>query len=172
MSRQNKKEPAAVQVFRLTNRLKKKLGLQVQTNEPGYIDPEAIAQADQLIEKLCAECPNTIAGHLENLSKLWESMRDMPRSQARDDIAAKMFTIAHEIKDLGAMCGYTLSAYFAESLRDYVAKTELKLEAQRVIIQAHVDALQVVQKHKLQDEAGSAAAELKEMVKIAIQKYS
>ena len=165
-----------VQVYHLINRLKAKLGMQAQgragENPEGYIDPEAIEEADKMIEKLCAECPQTMGAHLESIAALWNDMKDMPRSPERETLSQEVFTLAHEIKDVGAMCGYDLVAYFAESLRDYIAKTELKLEAQRVIIQAHVDALQVVIKQDLKDEADGAAAELKQMVRIAIDKYS
>lgn len=161
-------------IYKLANRLKHKLGIRLNTENPGYIDPEALEKGDTLIEKLCAECPQTIAAHLENLVSKWEEMRTMPESGEREAVAQDIFTLAHEIKDIGSMCGYTLSAFFAESLRDYIAKTELSLRAQQVIIQAHVDALQFVyrQGFKTEEEAGPAAEELKKMVKVAIDKYS
>ncbi len=163
-----------VELFKLKNRLKDKLGMQHSGRDdgPGHIDPEAIAEADRMIEKLCEECPATIAAHLEDMQGLWNEMKDMPRSTERDELSQKIFTISHEIKDLGSMCGYTLAAYFAESLRDFIGQTEMKLEAQRVIIQAHVDALHVVIKQDMKDADDSAANELKTMVKIAVDKYS
>ncbi len=162
-----------VRVLELINRLRKKLGAQVKRNDQqGYIDPEAIKEADALIDKMCAECPQTMAALLDEIVACWDEMKDKPRSDERDELGKRIFTTAHEIKDLGAMCGYEIAAYFAESLRDYIARTELRLKAQRVIIQAHVDALIVVQREGLRDEGGTAADELKAMVKIAIDKYS
>lgn len=162
-----------VTLFKIKNSLKGKLGMEPRRgDEPGHIDPEAIAEADKIIEKLCEECPSTIAAHLEDIQKFWVEMRDMPLSPEREDLAQKIFITSHEIKDLGSLCGYMLAAYFAESLRDFIGQTEMKLEAQRVIIQAHVDALQVVIKHGLNDEDDAAANELKTMVKIAVDKYS
>ena len=173
MSDQNKSAAdVKVRVFRLANRLRNKLGIRAQNDHPGHIDPEAIKEADKLIADRCAECPVTIKAYLDELAAQWRGMRDMPQSPERDQIAQKVFTTAHEIKDIGSMCGYGLPAYFAESLRDFVAKTELELEAQRVIIQAHVDALQVVIKKDIRDIDAPEAAELKKMVKVAIDKYS
>lgn len=162
-----------VKMFQLTNRLRAKLGMDFQHDDKiGEIPEEAIAEADKLIDRLCAECPQTMKGLLEGVVAQWEEMKDLPRSEERDEYAQKIFTLAHEIKDISAMCGYELAAYFSESLRDYIAKTELKLNAQRVIIQAHVDALQVVIKQGMDDVNDPAAQELKEMVKVAIGKYS
>lgn len=162
-----------VEVFRLANHLKSKLGFRFKDQEgEGFLAPEAIMEADGLIAALCAECPKTIAGHLEGLSSLWLKMRDMKQSQERDELSSQIFTLAHEIKDVGSMCGFDLVAYFAESLRDYIARTELSLEAQRVIIQAHVDAIQAVSRLGLQKEGGTEAEELKKVVKIAISRYS
>ena len=69
------------------------------------------------------------------------------------------------------MCGYGLIAYFAESLRDYIARTDLNLKAQVVIIQAHLDAMQMCHRKGFRTDAGPEAEELKKMVKMAIDKY-
>lgn len=173
MSTPTNKGAAKIEMFELVNRLKKKLGMQgARESDEGFIDPAAIEETDRMIEKMCEECPDTMAVHLEEIIKIWAEMKDMPRCPQRDELGQEVFTLAHEIKDLGAMCGHDLAAYFAESLRDYIIRTELKLEAQRVITQAHIDALQVVIKKGLKDEEGAAAAELKEMVKIAIDRFS
>lgn len=160
-----------VEIFKLANHLKRKMGVRFQDQEAGFLTPESIVEADKLIEALCKECPQAISGHLENLSRIWLKMRDMEDCAGRNDLSQQIFTLAHEIKDIGSMCGYDLVAYFAESLRDYIGRTELSIEAQRVIIQAHVDAMQLVNRMGYKKEAGPEAEELKKMVKIAIDKY-
>lgn len=174
MAASNDPEPTGlkVELYKLTNVLKAKMGIRYENQATGFLAPETVAEADKLIEALCAECPQAISGYLESLTGLWTTMRDMKDGTERTEIGRKIFTLAHEIKDIGAMCGYELVAYFAESLRDYIARTELSLEAQRVIIQAHVDAMQVVNKMGFKKDAGPEAEELKKMVKIAIHKYS
>lgn len=161
-----------VEIFKLANRLKDKLGIQAKNMPPGHIASEAVEEADKLIAALCIECPETIAAHLKTLTVLWEEMRDMNESQERKELAQEIFTLAHEIKDVGSMCHYGLLAYFAESLRDYIGQTDINMEAQRVIIQAHVDAMMLVHKKNIKDDGGLQAEELKKMVKIAIGKYS
>ncbi len=162
----------AVRLFRLTNRLKKKITkMRKPDDTPGFLAPEAIAEADALITELCEDCPAAMNKHFKALVAAWTKMRDMPDGAERKEQAQDMFTVAHEIKDISALCGYDLVSYFAESLRDFVAGTELKLEAQRVIIQAHIDALNVVLKQGIKTDGGAQAEELKKMVKIAIDKY-
>ena len=159
-----------VRVYKLANRLRRKLG-QESKNTEGQIDEAAIAEADKLIEVLCAQCPATIAGHLENINIHWAKMRDMPESPERDELAQGIFTLAHEIKDVASMCSYMLVSYFAESLRDYISKTELNVKAQRVIVQAHIDAMQTCHRQGLKDDGGPLADELKSLVKLAVDKY-
>ena len=174
-SSDNEGQDDKIEVFHLINRLRQKLGVEYQdSNKTSEIDPESIKQADAIIDKLCENCAENMAEQLEKISSIWDSMKDMPRSDDRDVLGSQIFTLAHEVKDIGQMCGYELAAFFAETLRDYIVKTELKLDAQRIIIQAHIDALNVVIKQDLKDEqsAGEAAKELKQMVKVAIDKYS
>ena len=163
-----------VEMYNVPDKLKGKLGLRAAEfkDEPGYIDPELIKEADSLIDELREECPEKMAGILDEVVKLWDTMKDMPRSDERNNISQEIYILSHEIKDLGALCGHDLAAFFAESLRDYITKTELKIEAQRVIIQAHVDALKVVLLKELKENEGAAAEELKTVVKMAIEKFS
>lgn len=161
-----------IEVFKIANSLKDKLGIRAKNQDEGFIAPEAIAEADKLIEELCKECPVTLSAFMDQINTHWKEMRELPATAEREAQAREIFTLAHEIKDVGCMCGYTLAAYFAESLRDYIERTELSLEAQRVIIQAHIDAIGVVVKAGLREDGGPEAEELKKMVRVAVQKFS
>jgi uncharacterized protein YjaZ len=110
--------------------------------------------------------------HLMQLDALWAEMRDMQDNEKRDELSKQIFTVSHEIKDIGSMCGYELIAYFAESLRDYISLAEPSLKAQRVIVQAHIDAMNVTHKRGIKSDGGPIADELKGMVRVAIEKYS
>ena len=139
------KEDDKVEVYKRRNMLKNKLGMGVRTNEQGHLDQEKIDEADQLIAALCVDCIETLGENLDKLSSIWAEMKDMSPSAERENKAQQIFTLAHEIKDVSALCGYTLAAYFAESLRDYIGQTAYELKNQRIIIQAHIDALNVIQ---------------------------
>lgn len=173
MSKQDSDSGVKVEIFKIANRLKKKLGTRNDGAQgEGHIDPALIEEADKLIEELCKECPKSISGFLKQMSTVWASMKDMERTLERDEKSKELFTLSHEIKDISAMCGYKLISDFAESLRDYVGKTELSLDAQRVIIQAHIDAITVAHKNDLTETGSPEASELMQLVKVAIEKYS
>ncbi len=160
-----------VRVYKLANVLKARLGPDFKNQEQGFLAPEAIEEADKYIKTLCVDCPGTIEKHLGVLSALWAQMKDAPDTPERADMTCQIFTLAHEIKDVGSMCDYELISYFAESLRDYIEQTELNIQAQIVIIQAHLDAMQICHRQGFKKEAGPEAEELKKMVKKAIDKY-
>lgn len=161
-----------VEIFKLANKLKERLGRQYKDHPEGQLAPEAIKEADKLIEALCAGCPQTISKHLDSLTAYWNKMREIKDTNQKQDISAQVFTLAHEIKDVSSMCGYELIAYFAESLRDYIGKADLHIEAQIVIVQAHLDAMQVVHRQGVKKDAGPEAEELKNVVRKAIAQYS
>lgn len=161
-----------VEVYKLANKLKARLGPDYKNQEEGFLSEDAIKAADNLIAALCVQCPIKINETLTALSDKWDKMKLMEDSPERKAIAAEIFTLAHEIKDVGAMCGYDLIAYFGESLRDFIGRTDLNLKAQVVIIQAHMDAMVAVNRLGAKKDAGPEAEELKRMVKMAIDKYA
>ena len=173
MSDSSKDETIEIEVFKQKyNLLKNKLGAQIRNNEEGFLAEESIEEADNLIKDLCANCAEEIKTELDKLTSTWNEMKDMPAGEKRNALGERIYTTSHEIKDIGSLCGYTLAAYFAESLRDYIAETALNLENQRIIIQAHVDAINTVLKADIKEDGGPEAEELKKMVKVAIEKYN
>ena len=156
--------------YKIANRLKERMGLAFDRNKEGFLAPSAIEEADKMIAELCATCPQTIESHLQNLGAIWEKMRGAV-SPDREKFAEQVFAVSHEIKDVGSMCGFDLIAYFAESLRDYIERSDLNLQAQVVIVQAHLDAMQLVHRSGARKDGGPEAEELKRMVQKAIDKY-
>ncbi len=153
------------------NLLKNKAGARVNMRDNGFIEKKKIEAADDLIAQLCDGSKEKIEEQIKILMDLWKRIQEMPDSIERKEKTQEIFTIAHEIKDIGSLCGYILIAHFAESLRDYIAETTMNLKNQRVIIQAHIDALNTVLKTGVSDNGDPIAEELKSKVKIAIEKY-
>lgn len=172
MSSSDKKKEGDVQVYNRINRLKAKAGGNPNDDREGQLQPGMIERADELIADFCEDCDTVVRAALNQLSAKWREMADMDKSSTRDRLAQEIFTLAHEVKDVAGLCGYTLMSEFGESLRDYIAETTLELDAQRVIVQAHVDAMNAAFRDNIRDEGGPAAQELKALVKVAIDKYS
>lgn len=168
----NSSDKDTVELFQRVNRLRAKSGGNPNDDREGEIAPDMVMKADGLIEDFCKECPELMAHVLEKMTAKWKDMAGMGASSTREKLAQEIFTLAHEVKDVGGMCGYTLMADFGESLRDYITETKLDQDAQRVIVQAHVDAMNAALRLNLRDDGGPAADELKTLVKVAIDKYS
>ena len=162
-------EQNTVKIHTLHNTLKGRATVGVETSESGHIDPEKIVAADKVIDEMCEDCVVEIGKHLQDLSSRWAKIQKNTAAYEREK--EKIFTLAHEIKDIAALCERDLIAYFAESLRDYIADATLGFENQHIIIQAHIDAITAAYKNDIRDDGGPAAEELKRMVKIAIEKY-
>ncbi len=154
------------------NLLKNKAGARSNMQLDGFIDDKKIKAADELIVKVCMNSEHELKRQINKLTKLWDCIQKMPDSDERKEKTQEILTIAHEIKDIGALCDYNLVAYFAESLRDYIGEITMNLKNQRIIIQAHIDALSTVLKTGVSDETDPIAKELKSKVKIAIEQYS
>jgi len=153
------------------NLLKNKTGARININNPGFIEEEKIKAADALIAGLCEGSGEKLEEQIKVLTELWKNIQELPDDTQRKEKTQEIFTIAHEIKDISSLCSYNLIAHFAESLRDYIAETSINLKNQRIIIQAHINALSTVLKHNISDETDAVAEELKSKVKIAIDKY-
>lgn len=160
-----------MKIYNRANRLKEKLSAS-NPNAPGKVDDTAMDEAERMIEVLCQAYGENIEGLLANIEAKWCDIRDMARSEEREQKALELFTLAHEVKDVSAQCGYELMAYFAEHLRDYVTHTDYSFEAQKVITQACVDSMKVVHKLELKTDGGEQAEELKKVLKQAIDKFS
>lgn len=154
------------------NLLKNKAGARSNMKLDGFIDNKKVEAAEELITKVCMNSEHELKKQIKKLTDLWNCIQEMPTGNERKEKTKGIFTLAHEIKDIGALCGYSLIAHFAESLRDYIDEATINVKNQRIIIQAHVDALSTVLKTGVSDETDPIAKELKEKVKIAIEKYS
>lgn len=166
------KSEDTIQYFHRVNRLRAKAGGDPNDPREGALGDGMVEKADGLINDFCKECTTLVTKLLDHLGQKWKAMADMEKSAARDKLAKEIFTLAHEVKDVAGMCGYTLMSDFGESLRDYITETSLDQGAQRIIVQAHIDAMNAALRHDIREDGGPAAEELKALVKRAIEKYS
>ena len=163
-------KPGTIQVIRIRNYLKQKLGIAYDKTE-GEIAPQKIAEADKCIHDFAQLAAEKMDEFIALVVHDWDKMKDLDFGEERSKIAQNVFINAHEVHDLAGLCGHDLGAHFAEQLRDYICQSDLSLKAQRVISQALVDALQTVNAQEIKAIDDPRAAELKAMVQKAIDKY-
>lgn len=157
-----------VEVFQRINHLKRKAGVDPNTDAAGAIPQDAIDNADAQISTFCDDCVGHTKEALENLLGHWDQLK---KQQNDKELLETMFNDAHQIKDIAGMCGYTLICDFAESLRDYLHETKLDQDAHIKITQAHVDVITLAYKDEVKDDGGPLALELRSLLKKAIDQY-
>ncbi len=169
MQNQNDPQKGKIEIINVQNSLKKRaVGIHRKESDQGFIDPELIEAAEKEITKSCSTCQDIIYKNYQELIIVWKGLRASQTSMTKKEAFEKLFLIAHEIKDISSICGYDLIAYFAESLRDFINKTDLTDKAQTIIIQAHIDAIQALQDLNIKTDDGGKTNELKNMVQKAI----
>lgn len=171
----DEKKDVKVEQFHRVNRLKLRVGGTLTDHEAGQIDPKLVRAADKIVAKTANKGQEKIDEMLVRLVAAWAALRDLPEDadpkaarKAQEDV----FFLAHEIKDMAALCGYGLITDFAESLRDYIERAELGSDARRVIVQAHVDTLQAALRAGILDADHTMARQLWDAIQRAIEKYS
>lgn len=166
-----------VEYIHRINRLKLRVGGSLSDLDPGHIDPEAIKAVDAVVEKIASNGHEKIKIIVDRLVKSWEDIKkDLTFSEPKK--LDTVFFLAHDVKDMAALCGFDLIKDFAESLRDYVEKADLSIFACRVIIQAHIDTIAIATRDgilnnsEILDKNNIMAIQLWSSIREAIVKYS
>lgn len=160
-----------IEVFHRVNRLKLKAGASSLHSGPGFIDPKAINRAQTVIENKQTAYKMEIKDILEKLDDAWKRALAVPPEEAGDEIE-EVYHYANHAKDLAAMFGYELMQHFGYSLRDFAGQIDMTNKAHHVIVKAHLDVMGIVFQENIKDHGGPKAEELKQIVAVAIKRYS
>lgn len=157
-----------VKILRRRNRLKIKAGGDEDGGAAGFIDPVAIAAAQDNIEARGADYEGEARAVLEKIESCW-------RALLQDEGAAAMIprlcNYANNMKDMAETYGYGLMGYFGDSLRDFCERLDPADKAHRVIVQAHIDVMGIALKHGIRDTGDARARELKSVLGKAIARH-
>lgn len=163
-------EEKKVQIFKRINRLKIKAGSSVD-GPPIKFSKERLKNPEKFIAEQTKNYETKIKDVLKDLDVAWNKiLSDNPDEieQGREELYHK----SNHAKDLAATCNYPLMMHFGMSLRDFVEGIDPASQAHQTIVKAHIDVMWTVVKDNIQDEGGAKAQELKQIVKLAIKKYS
>lgn len=163
-------EEKKVQIFKRINRLKIKAGSS-KDGPPVKFSKERLENPKKFIAEQTKNYDTEIKDVLKDLDVAWNKiLSDNPDEieQGREELYHK----ANHAKDLAATCNYPLMMHFGLSLRDFIENIAPGSRAHQTIVKAHIDVMWTVVKDNIQDEGGAKAQELKQMVKLAIKKYS
>lgn len=159
-----------IEIFERINRLKMKAGGNPLDDVDGRIDPDAIDRANTVILKASKMYPMQIRKSLERLNTLWDKTKELP-PELRKSNAEKLANTTNHIKDLAAQFNYDLMDYFGTSLRDYLLAVDLLKEEHIVIVQAHIDVMDIAYSENLKADETPLAAELQKVLAEAIEEH-
>ncbi|MCB1531940.1 MAG: hypothetical protein KDJ35_03625 [Alphaproteobacteria bacterium] len=160
-----------IEIFHRINKLKKKAGLSLTSGKKGVVDPNAVARAQETIDEKEREYPPTVKELIGQITTIWKSIKDMPEEEQKQALET-LYHLSNNIKDITETYDHNLMHHFALSLRDFCEIIDLGKPQHSVIVQAHLDVMLVTFEEKLKSDETAQAEELKNIVKIAIEKYS
>ena len=134
-----RKQP--IELFMPPNMLKAKVG-----GGRGGPDLSAIKRAEDAMEALKSEFSDWIAGDVKKLIAVRARYSDSPDADTR----AKLLRTAHDIKGQAPTYNYPLIARVAASLSRMVGELPPTTDVPLHLIDAHVNAIQVIHKLALQ----------------------
>lgn len=167
-SKKTPKKPKGKVVY-LPNRLREKVGGGPLSQ--GAIDDELIAKAESKVQELSVSFGEQALTDMTQLVTIFENLKNAPVSEQHSFIR-QINSIMHEVRGNGASFNFPLLSEFASSLFRFTEHLTSASAPQLEIIKAHVDALFVVVNQKIMGDGGDVGLQLKQSLRIAIQKYS
>ena len=165
------KSGVKVRFFRIKNKLKEKAaGLGLAAGAEIEFDEDILAGAQEALDELAEGYPDWVMGVIENLFEVHRRCVD-------DDVNRKGYfeninAIAHDMKGQGGTFGYQLITDFSEGLYNFTATGSGLSDHHVEIIKAHLDAMRVVIRERIEGDGGDIGNELKKGLEASVAKYS
>lgn len=162
------KPAVTVRLYRFQNRLKERCaGLSSGTTG---ISPEAIAAAENMLEKMAEDYPDWVSNLLLTLQEKHGRCVDTP--EKRKELFAEINSISHDMKGQGGTFGYPLMTHFADSLYSITDGRGKYNDNQVELVKSHLDAMRAVIKARLKGDGGDIGVELMATLDTALEKYT
>lgn len=165
------KNPSEVWYFRLTNRLKEKVGGGgAGAGEPGEIPTDILLEAEEQLERSVADFADWAQDYLKQLSKLCEQA--LSNTEGRVKVFKDINLLAHELRGQGGTFGYPLISQVGESLykstREGCGKEGNDVE----VVKAHIDSMRAVLREQVTGDGGEIGQALLSGLEAAIKRHS
>lgn len=144
-----KNDPRENLVIPSANLLRVRLG--VKSEADFEIDPEKLQQAEAALEALYESYPAWVTPDVDRMARLLTEMTGLS-AKAQASHLEEIFDLAHNIKGQGLSFGYPLMTRIGESLCGFLRKKRAMDDATFRLIEAHIQAMQVVLRERIQDE--------------------
>ncbi len=160
-----------VRFYRIKNRLKEKTaGLGNLDGAEIEFDEDLLSDAQDALDDLAEDYPDWVMGVIDELFEVHRRCVD-------DEINRKGYferinSIAHDMKGQGGTFGYQLITDFSEGLYKFTSKGAGLSDSHVEIIKAHIDAMRVVIRDRIEGDGGELGSALKKGMEQSVLKYS
>lgn len=159
--------PVKVRFYRFRNRLKEKTaGL---GGKATGVSEEALAAAERALAELAEDYPDWVSGLISKLAEQHSRCVDTP--DKRREYFEEINRIAHDMKGQGGTFGYPLITDFADSLYTFTTARSEITDSMVELVKAHIDAMRVVIKDRVEGDGGEVGVALKQSLDQAILKH-
>lgn len=161
----------SVRFYRLKNKLREKtLGLAPMSDDQVSFDEDLMAQATAALEEMSEDYPDWVSGLIDQLSEVHRRCVDTP--EQRFQHFEQLHSIAHDMRGQGGTFGYPLMSDFADGLYEFTGVNTSTSDKNVEIIKAHIDAMRVVIKQRINGDGGEIGIQLKAILAAAIAKFT
>ena len=160
-----------VRFYRSKNRLKEKTaGLGLDANAVIDFDEDLMSAAEEALNEMAEDYPDWVMSVIDELFEVHR--RCVDDEVNRKGYFERINSIAHDMKGQGGTFGYQLITDFAEGLYKFTSKGSGLSDSHVEIIKAHIDAMRVVIRERVEGDGGDIGSELKKGLQDSVEKYS
>jgi hypothetical protein len=160
-----------VRYYRMKNKLKEKTaGLGADANAVIDFDDDLLSEAEEALNEMAEEYPDWVMGIIDELFEVHRRCVDDEAN--RKGYFERINIIAHDMRGQGGTFGYQLITDFAEGLYTFTQRGAGLTDSHVEIIKAHLDAMRVVIRERIEGDGGDIGSELKLGLDQSVKKYS
>tara|TARA_R110002096_G_scaffold435927_1_gene664277 strand:+ start:47334 stop:47846 length:513 start_codon:yes stop_codon:yes gene_type:complete len=160
-----------VRFYRIKNRLKEKAaGLGMDANAEIEFDEDLLSEAEEALNEMAEDYPDWVMSVIDELFEVHR--RCVDDEVSRKGYFERINSIAHDMKGQGGTFGYQLITDFAEGLYNFTSSGAGLSDNHVEIIKAHIDAMRVVIRERIEGDGGDIGGELKKGLEQSVLKYN
>ncbi len=147
------------------NRLKEKI--RPKQNIDVYITEEKIKELQNSLDS-CHDLQEQEQNLLmQNIRSLWDKIKESP--EKNNHCLTMFFIYINRLDDLSSIFSNEVIQSFIKLLKTFLQEADIQLKKHRVIIQAHLDVINLAHKQKIELKNSKDAQDLHSILEIAIQ---
>lgn len=154
----------------MKNKLKEKAaGLGTKDGEIPAFDEDVLAKVQAALDEMSEEYPDWVSSLIDQL--YIQHKKCVEDEAARRAAFARIHSMAHDMKGQGGTFGYPLITDFSDGLYNATTRNSGLTDHHVEIVKAHIDAMRVIIKERVNGDGGEIGSQLKLGLAAAIEKY-